>query len=307
MDVAVAARDVRRTYGETVALAGVSLEIERGSIFGLIGPNGAGKTTLVRALTGTTSLDSGAVELLGTAPTDCDRERIGVLPQSFAPPERLTVDELLTYYGRLYDEAREPDRVRREVGLEGRGDVRYEDLSGGQQRRLCVGVTIVNDPAVLVLDEPTTGIDPAGRQTVWSLVVELAAGGTTVVLTTHDMAEATHLSDRVGLLSDGELIATGTPHELVAEHGGESQVVVTTTAPVEDFVEAPWRVRSGGGETVVLEDVPAEDLGEVVGYLEADGIPYRGVAWAEPDLEDVYLRLAGDRERDRTGITEVPT
>jgi ABC-2 type transport system ATP-binding protein len=162
----IRAEDVRREYGETVALDGVSLSVAEGEVFGLIGPNGAGKTTLVRALTGTTDV-AGRVELFGTHPRSADPQRVGLLPQEFSPPARLTARELLDYYGGLYDDRRSTADVLADVGIADATDTVYEQLSGGQKRRACVGTALVNDPDLLVLDEPTTGVDPNGRRDLW--------------------------------------------------------------------------------------------------------------------------------------------
>ncbi|USZ73113.1 ABC transporter ATP-binding protein [Natronosalvus halobius] len=334
VDVDVNADALEKSYGETVALSGVSLTVGPGEVVGLIGPNGAGKTTLVRALTGTTVPDSGSATILGAEPSAVDRDRLAVLPQDFSPPDRLTARELLAYYAGLYDEARDPETVLEDVGLEAAGDTWYESLSGGQQRRVCVGAALVNDPDLLFLDEPTTGIDPAGRRTVWGLLEDLAAGGTTIVLTTHDMAEAERLADRVGLLANGSLLAQGAPAELVAEHGGSSRLRIelestgdgaddsvdgdnepsgrdadtsadrqpadtgtdsdVSTATVA-FESLPYPVDSSPNELVV-RDLPPTDIGDVVEALEAAGVSYTGLEWAEPSLEDVYLSLAGDLE-----------
>lgn len=311
MAAAIVATDLEKTYGETVALAGASLSVERGEVFALIGPNGAGKTTLVRALTGTTDPDGGSAQILGESPTAVDRDRIGVLPQEFSPPGRLSARELLAYYAGLYDDARDSDDVLAAVGLVDAGGTWYEDLSGGQQRRVCVGSALVNDPDLLFLDEPTTGIDPAGRRTVWRLIEELADGGTTVVLTTHDMAEAERLADRVGLLADGRLVAQGSPEELVREHGGSSRLTIETAASLEAFadlgylVERPERDRGRNPESaVVVRDIEPAEIGVVVDYLEAHTLEYTELSWSEPDLEDVYLTLADAAERERTDRLE---
>ncbi|MCU4925217.1 ABC transporter ATP-binding protein [Halobacteria archaeon AArc-dxtr1] len=307
MEAVVEATALEKRYGETVALASASLSVERGEVFALIGPNGAGKTTLVRALTGTTRPDSGTVRVLGAPPATVDRDRLGVLPQAFSPPDRLTARELLAYYSGLYTEARDPEAVLADVGLVDAGDTWYEELSGGQQRRVCVGATLVNDPDVLFLDEPTTGIDPAGRRTVWRLVEDLAAGGTTVILTTHDMAEAERLADRVGLLAGGELVATGAPDALVTAHGGERTLTVETEAAsagdgtLDDALAHRTSVREG---TLVVHDVAPTDIGDVVDDLAAAGVTYTGLSWSEPDLEDVYLALADDTEQARTARLE---
>ncbi|MFB1063169.1 ABC transporter ATP-binding protein [Natrinema sp. H-ect4] len=307
MEAVVEATDLEKVYGETTALSGASLSVESGEVFALIGPNGAGKTTLVRALTGTTEPDGGSARILGASPSAVDRDRLGVLPQEFSPPGRLSARELLAYYSGLYDDARDSDDVLADVGLVDAGDTWYENLSGGQQRRVCVGSTLVNGPDLLFLDEPTTGIDPAGRRTVWRLIEDLAAGGTTVVLTTHDMAEAERLADRVGLLANGSIVAQGTPENLVREHGGSSRLTIETAADPEVFadleypVERPERGRGRSPDSaVVVRDIDPAAIGTVVDYLEARDIEYTELSWAEPDLEDVYLSLADATERERT-------
>ncbi|WP_255169915.1 ABC transporter ATP-binding protein [Natrononativus amylolyticus] len=303
MEAVVAATDLRRSYGETVALDGVSLSVAPGEVFALIGPNGAGKTTLVRALTGTTEPESGTARVFGEPPASVDRDRLGVLPQEFSPPDRLTARELIAYYAGLYGTAREPDDVLADVGLADAGDTRYENLSGGQQRRVCVGSALVNDPDVLFLDEPTTGIDPAGRRTVWGLLEELAESGTTIVLTTHDMAEADRLADRVALLAAGRLVADGSPDALVAEHGGSSRLTVETDVPAaarDALADLDYTLETDAGTVVVAGIEPAE-IGAVVDALEAGSVPYTELTWTEPDLEDVYLALADGAERERTG------
>ncbi|QLG61592.1 ABC transporter ATP-binding protein [Halorarum salinum] len=302
----VRADALHKSYDDTVALDGVSLSIPRGEVFGLIGPNGAGKTTLVRALTGTTAVE-GEVRTFGVAPTEADRSRVGLLPQEFGPPDRLTPRELLEYYGGLYDEARDPEAVLADVGLTEEADEWYETLSGGQRRRACVGIALVNDPDLLFLDEPTTGIDPAGRRDLWTLLEGLAAGGTTVVLTSHSMDEVERLADRVGLLRDGRLVAVGTPADLVAEHGGPSRLVVGVDAGADDPAAtgdgesgagalrgAGFDVEAGDGELVV-EGVTPADLAGAVAALDDAGVGYESLTWTEPGLEDVYLRLTGER------------
>ncbi|MFB6156020.1 MAG: ABC transporter ATP-binding protein [Haloferacaceae archaeon] len=296
MAEALVAEDVRKAYGDVVALDGVSLTVETGEVFGLIGPNGAGKTTLTRALTGTTRVD-GTVRVLGSPAADVDPQRVGLLPQSFSPADRLTARELVAYYAGLFDEARDPDDVLDDVGMADDADVYYENLSGGQQRRTCVATTLVNDPEVLFLDEPTTGIDPAGRRALWDLLSDLAARGTTIFLTSHSMAEVERLADRVALLNDGSVVAVGTPGSLVAEYGGQSRLVVQTAADPETVAAAVdgegFAVDVGEGG-LVFREVDAEDIGRVVRTLDAEGVAYESLVWKQPDLEDVYLTLTGE-------------
>lgn len=293
MTDAIVAEDVRRSYGETVALDGVSLRVGDGEVFGLVGPNGAGKTTLIRALTGTTDSE-GRVRLFGAPPRSIDRSRLGVLPQDFSPHERLTARELLTYYAGLYDEARDAGRILADVGLTDSGDVAYENLSGGQQRRACVGTALVNDPDVLFLDEPTTGIDPAGRRKLWELLEGLVADGTTILLTTHDMVEAQRLADRVGLVAEGQLLADETPEALIDAYGGETRLSIETSPPPESFdVDQEYRTTVADGELVVYDVSPTE-IGTIASELGRVGIEIDALSWTEPTLEDVYLNLAGE-------------
>ena len=293
MTEVLVAEDARRSYGDTVALDGVSLSATAGEVLALVGPNGAGKTTLVRALTGTTDAE-GRVELFGVAPTAVDRDRIGLLPQSFTPHERLTARELVAYYAGLYDETRDVDAVLEDVGLADTADTHYEKLSGGQQRRTCVATALINDPDLLVLDEPTTGIDPAGRQALWELLEGLADRGVTILVTTHYMEEAQRLADRVGLLADGRLVALDAPEALVADHGGDSQLVVDGEfdAAAVDSIDYPAETALRNGRLVVY-GVRPESIGGVVDALEAAGVGYDSLTWKQPDLEDVYLELTG--------------
>lgn len=287
------ASDVRRQYGGAVALDGVSFSVPAGEIFALIGPNGAGKTTLIRALFGTTDAD-GEISIFGRPPTEVDRSRVGLLPQEFTPADRLTARELIRYYGGLYDEARDVDSVLADVGLADSAGVFYGNLSGGQKRRACVGSALVNDPELLVLDEPTTGIDPTGRRELWELIRGLADGGTTILLTTHYMREAEELADRVGLLADGELVALGSPAELVNGYGGDDRVVIETDERVaaEAALSAAGYAPIDDAERV---SVPADatEISDVVGCLSEAGVEYEGLVWRQPSLDDAYAALAG--------------
>ncbi|MFO7927479.1 MAG: ABC transporter ATP-binding protein [Halobacteriota archaeon] len=295
--------DVRRRYGETVALDGVSFSVDEGKIFALIGPNGAGKTTLVRALSGTTDAE-GTVSVFGQSPADVARDRIGLLPQEFTPAGRLTAKELVEYYAGLYDESRDPEAVLDDVGLTDSADTFYENLSGGQKRRVCVGTALVNDPALLMLDEPTTGIDPTGRRDLWRLIEGLADGGTTVVLTTHYMEEAEELADHVGLLADGELVALGSPSELIGRYGGESRLLIEPEdgdAAVEALTDAGYEIISEDRRVAVPAD--ATDIPSIVETLADAGVVYEGLTWRQPTLEDVYIELTGTDAASADGMT----
>ncbi|SMO36221.1 ABC transporter ATP-binding protein [Halorubrum cibi] len=312
----VVGEGVRKSYGDVVALDDVDVTVGEGEVFGLIGPNGAGKTTLVRALTGTTDAE-GTIRVLGSSPSTVDPQRIGLLPQSFDPPERLTARELVDYYGGLYEDAREVEAVLDDVGMADDADVWYETLSGGQKRRTCVATGIVNDPDLLFLDEPTTGIDPAGRRSIHRLVERLAADGTTVFLTSHAMDEVERLADRVALLRDGGVVAVGAPADLIAEHGGDPRLEVSLdgSGPDDADLEAVRNALDGVEAEAIpdglaIEPTPdglrvlgvrPEGIGAVVDALGAVGVEFESLTWAEPSLEDVYLRLTGEEYSPRSG------
>ncbi|MFB6069978.1 MAG: ABC transporter ATP-binding protein [Halanaeroarchaeum sp.] len=294
MERVIEAADVVRRYGDTTALGGVSLSVGRGEVFALVGPNGAGKTTLVRCLTGTTTPDRGSIGLFGSPPEAVDESRIAVLPQSFAPPARLTPIELIEYYAGLYDDPRSPANVLEQVGLDPGLETWYENLSGGQRRRATVATTLVNDPDVLFLDEPTTAIDPEGRHRLWNLFESIADDGTTIFLTTHDMAEAERLADRVGLLSNGELVQSGPPGELIERFAGDPRLVVETdhSPSVLDGYDVHRE-----NEALVVEGIDPVEIGTVVTHLESEDVAFEALAWREPSLEDAYLALADDASK----------
>ncbi len=295
MEPAVAIEDVSHRYGDVDALRSVSLTVPAGEIVGLIGPNGAGKTTLVRIMCGVIKPMTGAVTVFGHEPRDLDPGAIGLLPQAFSPPGRLTGRELIQYYRDLSGASRSVDDVLAAVGMTAADDRWYERLSGGQQRRLCVGSAIVNDPKLVVLDEPTTGIDPAGRQRIWSLLKQLRDDGHTIVVTTHDMAEAAALSDRVALLAGGALVAVDHPDALIDRHGGTARVRIEPAEPlapeVIDDLAVDVSSHNGTYELVGLEPY---QLADVIGTLATAGVSFRRITWQEPTLEDVYHELAGN-------------
>ena len=209
MPAAIEVRDLRKSYADVEAVRGVSFEIETGEIFGLLGPNGAGKTTTVEILEGYRSRNSGAVTVLGEDPAGAGREwreRIGVVLQSTSLYETLTVAENLALFGGYYTSPRAVDEVVELVGLEEKRDSYVRKLSGGQKRRLDLGLALVGDPEVIFLDEPTTGFDPEARRKAWDTIAGLRGLGKTILLTTHYLDEAERLSDRVAVLREGEIV-----------------------------------------------------------------------------------------------------
>jgi ABC-2 type transport system ATP-binding protein len=277
-ETVIAARGLRKSYGDNEAVRGIDLEVSAGEIFAFLGPNGAGKTTTVEILEGYRKRSGGEVSVLGEDPERAGRrwrERIGIVLQSCRLDPYLTVRESLALYAGYYSRPRPVAEVLDLVGLAGKADERTGRLSGGQQRRLDVGMALVGDPDLLFLDEPTTGFDPAARRQAWETIAGLRELGKTVFLTTHYMDEAQRLADRVAIISGGEVVARGAPEELGDR---DSQPTVIT-------------YRGPEGEVSVATTTPVETLNELTGKALAEGFELEGLEVRRPTLEDVYLEL----------------
>jgi ABC-2 type transport system ATP-binding protein len=279
---AIVVSDLRKSYGGHEAVRGISFEIDEGEVFSLLGPNGAGKTTTVEILEGYRSRDGGQVEVLGFDPARAKsayRERIGVVLQHSQLWPNLTVAETHRMFAGYYDHPRDVDEVVDLVGLGEKRDARVKTLSGGQKRRLDLGVALVGDPDLVFLDEPTTGFDPAARRAAWEMIRSLRSLGKTILLTTHYLDEAEQLADRVAVLRDGLIIREGTPAELT---GGSQETEV--------------RYQRDGREVVVRTTDPTKLLHELTEQALSEGRELEGLTVRRPTLEDVYLHLTEDAE-----------
>jgi ABC-2 type transport system ATP-binding protein len=279
---AIVVRDLRKTYGETEALRGVSFEIAEGEVFGLLGPNGAGKTTTVEILEGYRPRDGGEVSVLGRDPARAERalrERIGVVLQQSQMFQNLTVRELHAMFAGYYEHSRDVPEVIALVGLANKADDRVKTLSGGQKRRLDLGIALVGDPDLVFLDEPTTGFDPAARRAAWDMIRSLRSLGKTILLTTHYLDEAEQLADRVAVLREGRIIREGTPAELTGD-GAETEI----------------RFRRDGKVVVMRTTEPTRLLNELTSEALAEGRELEGLSVRRPTLEDVYLELTAQDE-----------
>ena len=301
-EVAIRVRDLRKRYGPTVAVDGVSFDVHRGEIFGLLGPNGSGKTTTVECVQGLRRADGGSIDVLGADPGhDVTRVRrlIGSQLQDSALPDRMRVWEALRLFSVLSPDGPPWPALLDQWGLADRRNAAFGDLSGGQRQRLFVALALVNDPPIVVLDEMTTGLDPAARRVAWDLVAAVRDRGTTVVLVTHFMDEATRLCDRVAVLTAGHVVATGTPARLVADHAHGSTVRFTTehAAELDDLrgIDGVTAVRRTGDRVVVTGTGPV--LARVAHALVARGVEPPDLRAELPTLEDAYLALtAAGRE-----------
>jgi ABC-2 type transport system ATP-binding protein len=279
---AISVRDLRKTYGKYEALRGISFEIKEGEVFGLLGPNGAGKTTTIEILEGYRTRDGGDVEVLAFDPERAGsafRERIGVVLQHSQLWPNLTVAETHRMFAGYYERPRNVDEVIALVGLDEKRDARVKTLSGGQKRRLDLGVALVGDPDLVFLDEPTTGFDPAARRAAWDMIRSLRSLGKTILLTTHYLDEAEQLADRLAVLRAGVIIREGTPAELT---GGSTETEV--------------RYRKNGHDVVVHTTDPTRLLHKLTAEALAEGRELEGLSVRRPTLEDVYLALTAEHQ-----------
>jgi len=295
----VHASNLRRTYGRTVAVDGVTFDIPAGETFGLLGPNGAGKTTTIHLLVGVLKPDAGEIRIDGAAdPTRPEvRRRIGIAPQALALYDELTGEENLKFFGRLYGVtgAALRERVRwalEFVQLTDRARKLVKTYSGGMQRRLNMACALLHDPAVILFDEPTVGVDPQSRNHIFDNIEALKATGRTILYTTHYMEEAQRLCDRVAIMDRGRILALDTVDALIAEHGGRSVITAELERPSENPDDLPGVL---DGTSFRLDtDRPLEDLAR----LAARKVTFRTLRLDRPDLETVFLALTGRSLRD---------
>jgi ABC-2 type transport system ATP-binding protein len=313
---AIRVKDLRKQYrgrnAPVDAVNGINLEIRYGECFGLLGPNGAGKTTTVEILEGLNQPTSGEVEVLGLSwRTDetAIRGRMGVTLQETRLPDKETVLEIVRVFRSFYRRGLPPEEVIARVALEGKAHAYIEQLSGGQQQRLAVALSLVGDPELLFLDEPTTGLDPQSRRQLWDVIRDLRDRGRTVVLTTHNMDEAERLCDRVAIIDQGRIIAQGSPSDLIARLGGDHIVEFALEGqgpplPPDSFLGLDSvlaaRSESDGYSLTVAE--PHRAIPALLDELERHGRPMARLTTRHVSLEDVFVSLTGRHLRDDSSV-----
>jgi ABC-2 type transport system ATP-binding protein len=303
---AISVRNLKKSYAEVEAVKGIDFDIEPGEVFGLLGPNGAGKTTTVEILEGLRPRSGGQVTVLGFDP-DTQRQqlkdRIGVCLQATNLPEKIRVHEALHVFSSFYSRNVDSDQLLRRLQLEEKRDAFYGTLSGGQKQRLALALALVNDPQLIFLDEPTTGLDPQVRVEIHSLLEELKKERRTILMTTHYIEEAERLCDRVAIIDEGRIIVMDTPRKLQQQSRSASSIVVTcaTAFPGERpvWAEATGSAVDSTGRTLTVNSRrPAATLVDLVKWIDQNGLELTDVHLKQPTLEDVFIELTGKSLRE---------
>jgi ABC-2 type transport system ATP-binding protein len=305
-EFAIYVRGLRKSYGSFEAVRGIDFEVRPGEVFGLLGPNGAGKTSTVEILEGLRPRTAGDVKVLEFDPDRQKqrlKDRIGVCLQATNLPDKITVHESLHLFGSFYTRNIDGDALLKRLQLWEKKDAAYATLSGGQKQRLAIALALINDPQLLFLDEPTTGLDPQVRLEIRDLIEELKAEKRTIVMTTHYIEEAERLCDRVAIIDSGQIIASGSPRELQAKSANQAAIEISLTQPwsgeLPQWPDAIRAVLSDDGTRIsVASEKPARTLVEMVKWIDAQHIELEDVHLKRPTLEDVFIELTGKKLRD---------
>ncbi len=303
---AISVQGLKKSYGDVQAVKGIDFEIQPGEVFGLLGPNGAGKTTTVEILEGLRPRTAGEVTVLGFDP-DRQRQqlkdRIGVCLQATNLPEKIRVREAMQVFASFYTKHVDPNKLLQRLQLEEKQDAFYSTLSGGQKQRLALALALLNDPQLVFLDEPTTGLDPQVRVEIHNLLEELKREHRTILMTTHYIEEAERLCDRVAIVDEGRIIALDTPSRLQQQSKNASSIVVTcaTALPQSrpNWAEATQSALDATGRTLTVHSRrPAATLVDLVKWIDQQGLELTDVSLKQPSLEDVFIELTGKKLRE---------
>jgi ABC-2 type transport system ATP-binding protein len=306
-DPVIHVQGLRKSYGALEAVKGIDFEVNAGEVFGLLGPNGAGKTTTVEILEGLRPRSAGEVTVLSFDPDRQKqqlKDRIGVCLQATNLPDKITVHESLKLFAAFYSRTVDGDTLLKRLQLWEKKDAAYATLSGGQKQRLALALALINDPQMLFLDEPTTGLDPQVRLEIRDLIEELRAEKRTILMTTHYIEEAERLCDRVAIIDDGVIVALGSPQDLQSKSAEQSGIDITLNRALDNAQLPPWPEAT---HAIVSEDrrqikvgsrKPARTLVEMVKWIDAQGLELEDVHLKRPTLEDVFIELTGKKLRE---------
>ena len=307
MPNAIEVTQLHKRYADLNAVDGVDFAVRSGEVFSFLGPNGAGKTTTVEILEGLRRRSSGEVRVLGLDPwtqLSALRSRIGVIPQDFHFFPKLSPREAIRLYGRLFDVRVDPDELLARVELSDKAGEMYDTLSGGQRQKVGVALALVNDPELCFLDEPTTGLDPRARRSIWEVIRRLRAEGRTVFLTTHYLDEAQHLSDRISIIHLGKIIATGTPSEIIAKYGQRDRLRIVGDPAIGDHLARAGIAVLPSPDGLQVELGQKADAFSVLGQLASSGLSWESFSTQSDSLEDVFIRMVGRLDDGALNRTE---
>lgn len=299
--ITISVENLQKNYGPIKAVDGISFRVFEGEVYSLLGPNGAGKTTMVEIIEGLRKPDGGIVRVLGMDPWHSKakmKDNVGIMPQDFRFIERINPEEAIKFYCSIFGVRDKTKELLELVELEDVRHVYFQNLSGGQKQKLGICLALVNDPKVVFLDEPTTGLDPRARRRIWKLIRQLKREGRTVILTTHYLEEAEMLADRVGIVSRGKMVVEGTPKEIIGKMGKGKHLLVSRDEKLLDFIREELKIDCTFENGLIAAQVNSNsDVIDILSFVERNGIQISNLQLKEDTLEDIFVDLVG-REED---------
>ena len=297
---AITADDVYKSYGSIKAVDGISFKVQKGEVYSFLGPNGAGKTTTVEMLEGLRKADRGEIRVLGEEPWHEASKlgrTVGVMPQDFRFIERITPREAIRYYCSLFSVRDKTKELLSLVDLDEVQNVQFQNLSGGQKQKLGICLALINDPELIFLDEPTTGLDPKARRKIWDLIRKLKDEGKTVILTTHYLEEAEMLADRVAIMDHGKIIAEGSPGEIINRMGKGRKLTVPYGEKLQEYLSKDLKLDCNRtGDSISVSIHSNKDVINILDFAEKNGIELTSLSLKEDTLEDIFVDLIAEKE-----------